>query len=782
MSVAIESKVTMWLQSQWARFTLIGAAGVWIVLAILEDFLLAKLLSIAFATALVASMARNLQRRRQWVVWALMGALLVIPTKSVFLAAMLLLLVLLYPASAFPEVALLAVAKGVTIGAFLLYELGLLSPELDELSWQATHLLTQATNSPGILGVSQSHLIALLPAYIYLLVRFFSAPARLIGSLLVLIAVSLTALITNHWFWYGWAMVFAMWITPVRRYASFHGGRWRVVGATICGLLALALLDSMLHSFVSISTAPRVGVVEGGLKSLAIPPATPIQAPQEAQFGNLLQVLPLYGIKATKVPLSQLESALKSLHVLVVINPTQPFTPVEQRAIESFVRQGGALLVLGDHTDIGGIMKPTNQLLSFTHIRLKFDSAIPLDAQWQWKNCLRGGWHPMFYGRTNADFGISIGASLTVGAHAHALVLADRAFSDEGRPWYGISRLGNMQHDPQTEPLGGLVLVAEQRYGQGVVQVWGDTSGFQDGSLTENHAFVAALLDYLARFRTRPISRGFAVIAALLLTGLAIALLRELPLAIAILMISFTLGVHGIGWVGTHLWGARPRLQENRFALLDRSHGAYYPQSNTETRMYTFAETFLRAGLPLLEMRAFEQGIHLRPHWWVIVSPTEPYSASEARALKQYVHSGGNLLIIAGAPQATALHSLLQRFGMTITDSPVGAAHNARIVHTEVRTAVIGRQAISSNPPTQAAPYDAEISFKESYAIRGDSATIPLVQCWGHTLAQYKRLGRGRIVLIGDSRFVLDENLGQRESRNETAIRFLLAVLAEPQL
>lgn len=769
-------------QSQWTRFALIGAAGAWIVLAILEDFLLAKLWGIAFATALAASRTRSLPRRRRWFVWALIGALLIVPTKSVFLAAGLLLLVLLYPASAFPEVALLAVAKGVAIGAFLLYELGLLSPELDELSWHATSLLTQATNSPGILGASQSHLILFLPAYIYLLVGLSSVPARLVMSLLALIAVSLTALMTNHWFWYGWALVFAMWMTPVRLCASPQGGWRRVVGATTCGLLALALLGSMLHSSVSISASPRVGVVEGGLKSLAIPPAAPIQAPQEAQFGNLLQVLPLYGIEATQVPISQLESALKRLHVLVVINPTQSFTAVQQRAIESFVRQGGALLVLGDHTDIGGIMQPINQLLHFTHIRLRFDSAIPLDAQWQWKNCLRGGWHPVFYGRTNTDFGISIGASLTVGAHAHPLVVADRAFSDEGRPWYGISRLGNMQHDPQTEPFGGLVLVAEQRHGQGVVQVWGDTSGFQDGSLTENHAFVAALLDYLARFRARPTSRWFVVSAVLLLTVLAIALLRELPLATAILMISFTLSVHGVGWVATQLWSARPRLQENRFALLDRSHGAYYPQSDTETRMDTFAETFQRAGLPLLEMRAFGQGIHLRPHWWVIVSPTKLYTASEARALELYVHSGGNLLIIAGAPQATALHSLLQRFGMAITHTPVGAAHNARIVHREVRTAVIGRQAVSSDLPTQAAPYDAELSFKESYAIRGDSATIPLVQCWGHTLAQYKRFGRGRIVLIGDSRFALDENLGQREVRNEAAIRFLLAVLAEPQL
>ena len=768
---------------RWARLALIFAAGGWVSLTTLEDTLLAKLLGMALGATLVMVSSHRLQGQSKWIVWVLIGSLMLAPTKSVFLAVALTLLALLYPASMFKEMAPLAVAKGLTIGVLLLYEIGLLSPELDRISWQVTHLLTQMAGFPGKLGAFQTHLILLLPAYFYLSVGLFAMNARFLASLLVLVAISITALMTTFWLWYGWALIFAMFMAPVRRSAHLRVDRRRVALAVACGGLALALVSNELRSLPSSSTSPRVGIVEGGLKTLDLPPAEPIRTPQEARFGNLLLTLPLYGIEAIKVPLQDLEPLLKRLDVLVVINPTHSFSPAQQSAIERFVWKGGALLVLGDHTDIGGIMQPINRLLRFTSIRLQFDSAIPLDTEWQWKRCLRGGWHPLFYGRTNDDFGISIGASLAVGSEARTLVVADRAFSDVGRPWYGVSRLGDMQRDPATEPLGGLVLVAEERHGRGVVQVWGDTSGFQDSSLTDNHAFIASLVYSLAASRSAGVPRWVVVSFVALLIGAFVILLRAVPIAIAVAMVSFVLSVYAVGWLAAWLWTPRPSLQGSAFALLDRSHGFFYPQSAPETRLYTLSETFLRARLPLLAMQSFAEGMRLQPRWWVIIAPTVPYTKQEARELEQYVESGGNLLIIAGASAAHSLHPLLKRFGMTITDSPLGAAHNSRIVSEPMRLAVAGAKPMpySGANPTTAAPYDAEISFKEGYKITGDKATKPLVQCWGHTLVQYKRLGRGRVVLIGDSRFGLDENLGQREVRNEANIRFLLAILAEQQ-
>jgi hypothetical protein len=172
--------------------------------------------------------------------------------------------------------------------------------------------------------------------------------------------------------------------------------------------------------------------------------------------------LQVYNIHTVLIPEEFTSRDLRSCGVVIVINPTKEFSNEQQTLLRRYVCGGGALLVLGDHTDIGGIMEPLNQLLHFTSIRFKFDSAIPMDSEWQWRGCLRGLLHPDFVGRNNHLLGISVGASLDCGMRSRVLVVGDYAWSDIGRPWFGVSRLGDMAYN-KGEPFGGLVLVAEER-------------------------------------------------------------------------------------------------------------------------------------------------------------------------------------------------------------------------------------------------------------------------------------------------------------------------------
>ncbi len=672
------------------------------------------------------------------------------------------------------------VAQTVALTAvgMLLYETGLISPELNALSWKVTHWLTQVTGEPGILSAAQSRLLLVLPPILYALMYVGLFSIRSAALLMLLIISAVTALLTQLGFWYGWMLLLAVLMGSVPSLSCSPSKRR--IGLTLVIVAGVVAVHCVwLRSAWQQVSPVRVRILEGGLKTLVLPPLEPIRDPQDAQFGNLLQVLRLYGFEVYPVAELMLEQVLPQTEVLVVINPTQDLSKPAQSAIESWVRSGGALLVLGDHTDIAGIMRPLNRLIHFTDIRFRFDSAIPQDRFWRWKNCLRGEWHPLFYGRTNADFGISVGASLDVGWRAQPLVTGERAFSDRGRAWYGLSRLGDMTYNPGQERLGGLTLVAEQRCGRGVVQVWGDTSGFQDASLTENHRFIAHLFAVLAQRRSPTEARLVIAAVTLLAAAVIVLLLRAHPPTLVGMVVILIAGIQGGGWLMGKLAVPTISLQHSDFALLDETHGGLYPQEPHEKDLNTFRETVLRSGIPLLSVRDFAEGKRLRPRWWIIHAPLTPYTPREAMRLEQYVRSGGNLMVVAGFHQSKNLQHLLQRFGMGITSVPIGAAHNARICATALRQRVLAH--LPGTAParnhTEVAPYDADISFKESYALMGDRTTKPLVQCWGHGIILYKRVGKGLVVLIGDDRFILDENLGQRETRNEPNIRFLLAVL-----
>ena len=168
-----------------------------------------------------------------------------------------------------------------------------------------------------------------------------------------------------------------------------------------------------------------------------------------------------------------------------------------------------------------------------------------------------------------------------------------------------------------------------------------------------------------------------------------------------------------------------------------------------------------------------------RPVTWTIVAPVIPYTAAEARQLGDYVREGGHLILIAGTPHRHALSRVLREFGIDLGPDPFGAAHNSRLVVQGWRRFVLGTDAppkqsrVATGDPRRS--YDAEISFVESYPVVAGRAES-LVTCWGRPLAVRQRHGRGTVILIGDSRFVTQQNLG-KERPNAVNLRFLLRCL-----
>ena len=66
---------------------------------------------------------------------------------------------------------------------------------------------------------------------------------------------------------------------------------------------------------------------------------------------------------------------LKGVQILVLINSPKAWPEAERQAVLDFLAGGGSLLVLGDHTDVFGLMRGFNTLLGDFGIRFRFDSA-----------------------------------------------------------------------------------------------------------------------------------------------------------------------------------------------------------------------------------------------------------------------------------------------------------------------------------------------------------------------------------------------------------------------
>ena len=98
-------------------------------------------------------------------------------------------------------------------------------------------------------------------------------------------------------------------------------------------------------------------------------------------FGMLPEYLNSFSYKVVVDSVFDQE-ALKDVNTFVAININKNFSEREKNDIINFVKNGGSLLVLGDHTGLGGMLEPLNDLVKFAGIEYNFDSAHYLKMDW----------------------------------------------------------------------------------------------------------------------------------------------------------------------------------------------------------------------------------------------------------------------------------------------------------------------------------------------------------------------------------------------------------------
>jgi hypothetical protein len=332
-------------------------------------------------------------------------------------------------------------------------------------------------------------------------------------------------------------------------------------------------------------------------------------------------------------------SALCGQSLVVFVNPTRRPSLDEEQALAEYVKAGGGLLVLGDHTDIGGSRRPLNGILGFTSIRFNFDSAIPIRQGWF--ACLEMRAHPVTVGLKDAvDTQLGVGASLEISPPAFPIIIGAYGYSDVG-DYHNAGRgafMGNCRHEEGETP-GDLVLVAGEEVGKGRVLVFGDTSPFQNGALFLSRRFVSDALNWAWGRDPR--------------------------------------GLEPVGARSAD--GVRPFED---IAVIDFSHNPGAARRLfTEDSVGGLANCLYRAGItpvpvcarPLLSQWAASG----YARFIILVSPSRTLSGALTDGLIDYMRSGGRVVIAKGHSVPEPCENLFKEIGVGIQPVPLGNGDEA---------------------------------------------------------------------------------------------------------
>ena len=434
-------------------------------------------------------------------------------------------------------------------------------------------------------------------------------------------------------------------------------------------------------------------------------------------------------------------SSLQEADALILVNHVETWSDEELDCVHDFVERGGCLAVLADHTDVGGQMAPTNRLLERYGVRLRFDSAIPHDDDWNWGGCARALSHPLRSFRDPVvEWGWRVGCSLGIAPPALPVLVGVHAFADIGD--YGRKQdafLGDLVQNDDEER-GGVVLLAEARSGAGRVLVCGDTSSFQDSILGRTHPFIARFSRYLVE--DSAIGRSaWAVVGS----ALAVCVLMLFPRIFerwgsAVLAAVFV-GLATATTVGAH---SRPVMPVHPAVVwIDGDHGNdFQSPGRGDEAIYGLELGFLRRGhLALQHVGPLEPILSHDPAAFVIVGPRADFNARELAVLDNYLERGGDVWVFAGWSEFQAAPALFEHFEIEVENLPLGRA-------------------------SASTPDGVSVDVRDAWPVRVAGGRT-LVEAWGHALVSERRIGRGRLVVAGDTELFTGYGLEYQRIVNE---------------
>ncbi len=458
-----------------------------------------------------------------------------------------------------------------------------------------------------------------------------------------------------------------------------------------------------------------------------------------------------------------LKEALKGANLLMMLNLKKPFNASELDVIHKFVENGGNLLIFGEHTamftsdeNFSKVGNYLNDVLAPTGIKINADTADYIQGHWTY------GSVPLPHYVTK-DLGYeittsSVGASLDISGCARPLILGRFAFCDNPNST-NQGHLGDRTYE-NGETLGDVIVAASSSYGQGKVLVFGDTSYIFNVEMPFRYGMIYDAVAWLSS-KDQSFGPALAWLSLAILVTLAgfIALVRPRQdlrvsfMASAAVILALSLAVSGSI---NESWIQSPQGGEVDMAWIDAAHlNQFNMDSFKDDGIAGLTTNLFRNGYLPLVLRSHEDFSEVSKGKVVfILAPNIPYTSDEISSLRKFVEDGGLLVISAGQKSRVPIAALLDSLSIQIGNLPLGSPPWIVETHGNLQGTV---------NPENLKKYWHEPKFMEAYPISASGNYTPIT--WlsyggnGYNLIISKSLRHGEVVLIGDSRFLLNENL-----------------------
>jgi len=659
-----------------------------------------------------------------------------------------------------------------TVGA-ILSQAPALWNAINELSRATTGLLFSWAGG-GILGASASGLsllVLVIPALLPVGRRFGRAALALgVAALLFVGHASVSSLagltplprLVGQLAFVACVLAVAAWAVSsgTRRHRAM--ARWPVsawLGAVLALAWGLAALPSLPTGRSPVEPRTVLFVDQtllGGWDTPAdTPPATAFTG---ATFGQFVLSVEGQGHEVRRT--DDVGGAVaEDVDLAVIINPGERFSDEDRDALVEFVKRGGGLLVMGDHTNMGGIMDSINGLTAPLGLSLAFDSADGIGIGWA--DALRF-YPPLSNGFQEVEVPVSIGASVKAAVHPAVMpfLVGTRAYSDPGDE-VNTERalLGNLAFD-RGEPYGGIVLAAVRHVGQGKVALFGDTSVFQNSAMGRSHRYVDQLIRWLTEGSGSWRAYGATLAGLLLPLATALALrvstVRLSGVVLLVLAAGFALGSVASGSRNSFPLTAAA-------AVIDAAHDNLIRAQALDSRgVEGLIINLSRAGfLPWVRYESLTTPAVPTDSVILSMAATSSWTPREEHGLLAWISQGGKLIVATGWPYSTSLQAFLGPLGLAVLPIPLGT----------VRPNV---ELLSVQPQLPSAwPLDVSSDWSVLGHVDIDETSFAVVA--------ERALGRGSILVVGDGDVFLNGNLEGKDFAYVENLALLELLLDRPR-
>ncbi len=520
------------------------------------------------------------------------------------------------------------------------------------------------------------------------------------------------------------------------------------LGAAVGALLAMATATETVDQ--SALTGRKVAVMTSNI-DMSVPTHGSYGFRSVGMFGRMPGFIRSLGMDVQEVNgVGQLNDEHE---ILILANLQESFSPWDRQRIWDWVRAGGGLLVLTDHTGDKGLRLPANELLAPFGLEVRFDSAklFSEDGGFDYEMWMGSPLQTVRDVRFRGAQQYGTGGSIEASGSAIPLMQARYAFVDPGSfTAIQMGNLGNLHYDIG-ENLGDVPLIGFARADKGRVILSGDTSPFQNGAGMSSHEFVRQILGTLLPDGPVPLGRQPLVWVA---TGLAILSLLGLawwsrsavgPFCLAMAV------VWGLGWSWGHRYHAPPVITGTHVAVIDLTHCPYAGlQDWTNTDLTGLTTCLVRDGYcPIFcAGRLTEQLARLgEGDYLFLISPLWEFSKAETRQIGAFMDRGGTVVVNCGYEQAERVNQFLGPFGLHISSVTLGTN------------------------PDQELRDPLHVHFANAWQVEGDGEVLHRLR--GRPVAVQNAVGKGRLIVIGDSKFFWDTNIESRERHRQGNIAFL---------